>query len=170
MSKDQPLKKNLNIWSDVLKEENLCETLNKIDFVKNSEEDTSLNKRGIESYDYVNENLNDYFEPKTSGCTFKNKNRLNKKNKHFKNKPCSIPDQSILNGEVFNNLAVNKEIKDRLGPVIFYDETKPRDHIAASEFDSDEKVAKEIAKHLKEPKIELISNYNLFFFNFNPTQ
>jgi len=168
MNKDHSTRKNLNVWSDILKEENLCETLNKIDFVKHLEENETktVNPRGVESYEYVNENLNELFEHNNhSSASKSSKRRLQKKQKYFRNRPEPMPNRVPSNNlnldECVNNQMVIKkevkEIKERLGPVIFFDESKRRDHIHVSELDSDEMVVKEIAKHLREPKVEIIS-------------
>ena len=89
MSKDQLAKKNNNIWSDVLKEENLCETLNRIDLVKYNDEDSSSNKRGVESYD-----------TSSPSCSFKSKSKQNNKRlKGSKNKLPFIPEKCFLNND-----------------------------------------------------------------------
>jgi hypothetical protein len=174
MNKDHSMRKNLNVWSDILKEENLCETLNKIDFVKHLEENEAkiVNPRGVESYEYVNESLNEIFEHNNhSSASKSSKKRLQKKLKYFRNRPDSMPNRVSSNNsnksnEIHLDKCVNnqmviqkevKEIKERLGPVIFFDESKRRDHIHVSELDSDEMVVKEIAKQLREPKVEIIS-------------
>ena len=176
MSRENSVRKNLNVWSDILKEESLCETLNKIDFVRNKDEhdSKSVNLRGVESYNYVNESLNEFFEPNASSSKF-SKKRLNKKLKHFRNKSeiflnTATPNNThatdfSLENRKNNHLVVHKdikEIKERLGPVIYFDESKRRDHIHVSELDSDEMVVKEIARQLREPKIEIICMFLCF--------
>ena len=77
-----------------------------------------------------------------------------------------------------NHLAVDKPsppavarepVKCRLGPAVTFDENKKRPHILVTEIDSEDLVAKEIVKHLKEPNDLIIRNPNLpkifFFFN-----
>lgn len=177
MSNEHFIRKNLNVWSDILKEENLCETLNKIDFVKNKEE-TEPNLRGVESYEYVNESLNDFFESNASSSK-SSKRKFHKKMKNHRNKSDFNLNRAISNNNetnvpsdkcINNRMIVHKElkeIKERLGPVIFFDESKRRDHIHVSELDSDEMVIKEIAKQLREPKVEIICMILVFFLNFH---
>lgn len=156
------LKKKLNIWSDIIREEVLCEDLNKIELVK--KEDNS-NQRGVEAYYYKNENLD--FKPKNHKNKIgKIKFKHNKNSKHKSKK--SISKKSIdtnlvrfrenSNGSVNSN-HLKPQTYDNAKIQVSFDENVARSHIHVSELDSEEMVAKEIAKHLREPKLEVISNY-----------
>lgn len=52
----------------------------------------------------------------------------------------------------------SQEIGERLGPLVSFDESKPRSHIRVSEIDTDDAVVKEIARVLDEPKDDVIRN------------
>ena len=173
--------KNLHIWSDVLREENLCETLNKIDILdagaQDTDEDTSANFRGVESYAYKNDKLNEVFREAAKAkaapsSTSKHQSRPSlskskrRKLKRLKNQAVNSPTLRA-NTCADSSLTIrrdSKPMKERLGPLVTFDESKTRAHILVSELDSEEMVAKEIATCLREPKGEIISNEDFLMY------
>jgi hypothetical protein len=145
--------KKFNVWSSFLQEENLCENLNKIEIELNLDEGNSQStsqERGVESYAY--KKLSEISQKEwtnKSSC----KNAPLRHLEQIKNHLTSSNEKLFLIKTKPNDTT----IKERLGPVVSYDELKSRAHIKASEFDTDEVVTKEIAKHLREPNVELIS-------------
>ena len=99
--------------------------------------------RSIEAYDFTK-----LMNPKISPEKNPNKNHLSSTGY---NKAKQAVQANLI-------IPVNNKPKlsERIGPLVQYNENKSREHILANEFDSDELVTKEIAKHLKEPKLELI--------------
>jgi hypothetical protein len=145
--------KKFNVWSSFLQEENLCDNLNKIEIELNLDENNNTSQeRGVESYPYkkLSEISQKEFANKSS-----RKNTPLKHIEHIKNHLTSSNDNLAI---IKTKLNECKElpVKDRLGPMVCYDEHKSRAHIKASEFDTDEVVTKEIAKHLREPNVDLI--------------
>jgi phosphorylated adapter RNA export protein len=126
---------NNNVWSNVLVEEDLCETVAKLN--KSQDGDSYRSDRGVESYEIDDKNR----------IKFQNQNHLN------------------LNPKLINNLIplnTNKDfsihsVKDRLTQISTYDETKKRDHIKATQYDTDAKVTKEIMFILNEERDNVIS-------------
>lgn len=122
--------KKFHLWTDTLNEENLCETIEKIDF----SDQQPKKERGVESYK---------FESKIQEKVFtrsKQKRQRKKKNK------------DSLKSKTLSNL----DICERVGPLVSFDETKSRSHIRVSEIDTDDAVAKEITRFLHEPKNDVI--------------
>ncbi|RNA17674.1 Phosphorylated adapter RNA export [Brachionus plicatilis] len=119
--------KKFNLWTDTLNEENLCETIGTIDF----SEDQPKKERGVESYKFENK-VQEKVIPRP-------KNQRRKKKIVRQETTCSSLD-----------------IGERLGPLISFDESKPRSHIRVSEIDTDDSVAKEISRILQEPKDDVI--------------
>lgn len=137
-SKSSNLKKN-PIWSNTLIESNLCDDIcAKFSTIEEKKTD-SKQDRSIESYNYTEK------PTKTSSLTT-NKNHL------------SSIDYNRANQAIKADLIkpVNKSLSERIGPLVQFDENKSRAHILANEFDTEELVTKEIVKHLKEPKSDLI--------------
>lgn len=64
-----------------------------------------------------------------------------------------------------NNFSINQKnkegqnLRERLGPKVFYNQNKPRNHIDVSEIDSEEAVIEAITKNLQEPKKHVISKF-----------
>ena len=145
---NKEIKKN-NIWSNTLIETDLCEDVcSKFLSFDSDPIKTDLNSivkqdRNIEAYDFIK-----LMNPKISPDKLSNKNHL------------SSIDYNKAKQAVQANLTkplINKRnLSERIGPLVQYNENKSREHILANEFDSDELVTKEIAKHLNEPKLELI--------------
>ncbi len=108
-------------WSDALIEANLCEDIGKFSSIGDSN-DTKPFDRDVESYDY-------------SAVLRENPD---KKNHLAVEKP--LP-----------SVVPREPVKCRLGPAVTFDENKKRPHILVTEIDSEDLVAKEIVKHLKEP-------------------
>lgn len=122
--------KKFQLWTDTLNEENLCETIGTIDF----SDQQPKKERGVESYK---------FESQVQEKEF----TRSKQKRHRKRK-----NKNSLKSETSSSL----EISERLGPLVSFDETKPRPHIKVSEIDTDDAVAKEIARVLHEPKNDVI--------------
>ena len=148
-----------------IREEILCEDLSKIELIK---KDENSNQRGVETYYYKNENLDvkrTNHKNKIGKIKFKHKNTNRNSKKFVPNKPI---DQNLVrvrensHGSFNSNHIIPQTCDDSKIQVTF-NESIPRSHIHVSELDSEEMVAKEIAKHLREPKIDLISNYFAFF-------
>lgn len=136
------VKKN-PIWSDVLIEANLCESVNaKFATLDEPKQDPNMKlDRSIESYAYTQKPVKT-----TPPVSASHKNHL------------SSIDYNRAKLAVEANLVkpASKPLDERIGPLVQFDETKSRDHILANELDSEELVTKEIVKHLNEPKSDLI--------------
>jgi hypothetical protein len=151
-------KKSLKVWSDTLNEENLCENL----FGTNLLQEKKLNnQRGVESYDFesdTHDQAKQRISNRPSGCDLKNipKNHLFAAQSLGK---ASTTTQSETLKQPEDNRG---SIKDRLGSKVTFSEVKPRSHIKATDLDSDDLVAKEITKHLREPKDDIIRK-NFFY-------
>jgi hypothetical protein len=109
-------------------------------------------QRGVESYDFESDNYDQNkkrISGGSKGCDLKNvpKNHL------FATSGLVKPPQPAQKTESIENKG---SLKDRLGSRVSYDETKSRSHIKATDLDSDDLVAKEITKHLREPKDDII--------------
>jgi hypothetical protein len=146
------IKKN-RIWSSVLQEQTLCETITKI-----SELDTDDNKvkREVETYGIHRE-----IDKKTSKKKKKKRLEKNKKSNSLKNNLQKL-NTTILNqikNDYVNERDTSLAVHDNTCNEIKFDESKNRDYIKANEFDSDEIVCKEIVKQLEEKKSDLISKY-----------
>jgi len=148
--------KKFNVWSSFLQEENLCENLNKIEIELNLDENnpqSTSQERGVESYAYKKlSELSQKESVNKSNC----KNAPLKHIEHIKNHLTPSNDKLFIVKTKPNETKL-LPVKERLGPVVSYDELKSRAHIKASEFDTDETVTREIAKHLREPNVDLIS-------------
>ena len=117
---------NREIWSDVVKEENLCETFLKlttptIDEDKVDNPKSSQNSRDIESYQYKSS--------KVSDAEINEKKRNQQKRQRNRHRRRSYPESSSSQKSKF---------------------------AAVSELDSDEAVVLAIVKYLNEPKTEII--------------
>lgn len=151
--------KKYRLWTDTLNEENLCES-----FGLELEDQKEKNERGVESYKYKNEMLaknNKKSKPKRLGKSQQKDHSNDFHKNHLK------IQKTILNSS--NDLEKTQRshqkpgiLKERLGPIVSYDESKSRSHIHANELDSDETVAKEIVRILTEPKDDVISMNFLF--------
>ena len=153
------IKKN-RVWSEVVQEQTLCETISKISGL---EANDSKVKREVESYDVQKYEKNETRKRKSKN---KKKKRLNKQ---LKTK--STLEKLSLNvlNQIKNEYLENKNVEfnqDDSCLNIRFDETKDRSYIKASEFDSDEIVCMEIVRQLNEKKNDLISILleKLFYF------
>ncbi len=125
-------KKN-NIWSDTLIENSLCDDICKVSSFQSDKNVIKVSNRDIESYEYSVEEAT----------------KPNKKNHLFINLDLVENKKEIVNKE-------KESVKSRIGPLVTFDENKPRHHIKVSELDNDDLVSKEIIKHLKESNTEII--------------
>ena len=131
----QQVRKSHREWSDTLNEENLCEKM--ISSGLRQEKKMSCD-RGVESYEYKSEKLND---DKNSSAKYHHLKASQTQKKQ------GVPRDT--EGRSMN-------LKDRLCSKISYNEKMPRSHIKATELDSDDIVAKEITRQLREPKDDII--------------
>ena len=152
-------KKN-RVWSNVLQEQTLCETISKISSLETGDNNV---KREVESYGiHKQENTSEHVSNNKKKS--KKKKRLENKNKNsysLKNNLKKL-NTTILNqikNDYDNKNSQNLIVHDSTSKLeIKFDESKNRDYIKSNEFDSDEIVCKEIVKHLDEKKSDLISN------------
>jgi hypothetical protein len=121
-------KNKLKIWSNVLVEQTLCENIDSFGLTQITDQ-VNDKQRGVETYVYNKE-----------------PNSTNNKTNHQND-----ADQPK------HRLQEQREIKDRLGPLIKFDENKSRTHIRVTELDTDELVIREIARCLEEPNIDVIT-------------
>ena len=148
---DKNFKKKNNVWSDTLIEESLCSDINGLSSLcANNENVIKVNNRDVESYEYPAE-----FVAKEANTT-KVQTSAAKRN-HLEIDPSLV--NFIKAEKVAAKVAAAVEtqpVKARLGELVAFDENKSRSHILVSEIDSEELVAKEIAKYLKEDNFDLI--------------
>ncbi len=136
----KPLLRKLDIWSNLLQEETLCDGLSSVGLQQFSEQEKSESstvkqQRGIESYSYKNKAFDERFKKPHS------KPNLNRR----RNK---LSISSLIEGTI---------VSPDTTTCIQYDENKSRSHIRASELDTDQVVIKEIVSKLQEPNSDIIS-------------
>ena len=126
------------IWSDSLLEDSLCSGIGQFSSITNTAELIHVSGRDVESYQYsVNQTTKDT----------KSKNHLTGPD---------LAPKSINEEEGARKEASKEEVKKRLGALVAFDENKSRSRIHVTEIDTEDNVAREIAKYLREEKIELI--------------
>lgn len=155
----------LRIWSDTLNEQAFYENVDRLDQI--SINNSQASARGVESYRYEstkqpadteqNENI------KKSPKKKRSRNNKNKRPPIYLNHNQLIlknldPSQLRLANVKSSNSEAPKSgnLKDRIGSRVTFDENKSRPHIKVTELDTEESVAREIAKHLNEPKHQVI--------------
>jgi hypothetical protein len=151
------LKKSLKVWSDTLNEEILVDSFASPNLLS---EKKPNRERDVESYEFKSENYDDNKQrirgPSKSDKNLPNKNHLSSNNQSNKNRRLSSQKAKTFLSENRNE---DLHIRDRLGSKVSYDESKSRAHIKASDLDLDDVVAKEITKHLREPKDDIIGKF-----------
>lgn len=151
-------KKKNNVWSDTLMEESLCSNINSISsFCGNNDENViKVANRDIESYEYPADQCTESKTDKEIKPTTK-RNHLDidpSLVNFIKNEKATEAKTTIVTTDT-----ATKPVKSRLGDLVAFDENKSRSHIPISEIDSEDLVAKEIAKYLKEDNIDLIREF-----------
>ena len=150
-------KKN-NIWSNALVEDSLCQDIGKFSSIQNDENLIKVSNRDVESYEYsIDEPTNN----ETTNTSKRNHLAIDTNLVNFVKTEKKSPVKSIT---VKEEPTDRIEIKKRLGALVTFDESKSRAHISVTEIDSEDLVAKEIAKYLQENNFELIGNF--FIVNF----
>ena len=144
-------KQKYKIWSNCLLEESLCDDIFKKGSLSTKCEDRNViqvTNRDVENYQYKIDE--DECDQNVSKPRIVSKNHLAFEENHSNFNATCITKSS-------RPKIVDDTFLNRIRPMTAFDESVSRDHIKANEFDSEEVVAREIARLLKEPKIELIS-------------
>lgn len=123
------------IWSDSLLEDSLCSGISQFSSISNTDELIHVSGRDIESYQY-------------------SASQTTQKNAKIKN---HLRSPAAREGMDAKKEIPREDVKKRLGALVAFDENKSRSRIHVTEIDTEENVAKEIARYLNEEKIELIS-------------
>lgn len=153
-------KKKNNVWSDTLMEESLCSNINSISsFCGNSDGNKNVIKvanRDVESYEYPADQCTvNKADIETKPKTKRNHLDIDPSLVNFiKNEKATEAKTTTVATDT-----ATKPVKSRLGDLVAFDENKSRSHIPVSEIDSEDLVAKEIAKYLKEDNIDLIREF-----------
>ncbi len=131
------------IWSDSLLEDSLCSGIGQFSSITNTDDLIHVSGRDVESYHYsTNQSIKDT----------KSRNHLT---------GIDLVSKSTKEEKVGTGKETPKEdVKKRLGALVAFDENKSRSRIHVTEIDSEENITKEIARYLKEEKIELICKIN----------
>ena len=138
-----------NIWSDSLIEESLCSDIGKFSSIGNHAHLIQVSNRDVESYEY---SVDNDANSSTSNSNYTNQ-KLQKKNHLAIDNTSNDPEiVKIKNNELDEKHIVGR----KLGSLVTFDESKKRDRIHASEIDTEDAVAKEIARYCQEDKMELI--------------
>ncbi len=134
------------IWSDSLLEDSLCSGIGQFSSIHNTDDLIHVSGRDVESYQYS-----------ASQTTKDTKSRNHLTGPGLASKLQTTNEEEIPKKE---------EVKKRLGALVAFDENKSRSRIHVTEIDTEENVAREIARYLQEEKIELISKNSSWFILF----
>ena len=161
--------RKLNVWSNVLQEETLCDDLSNVGLIQptdaeKSEQEAIKQQRGIESYSYKNKALDEHFNNSKQPQAKPTARRRNKKSRNktsSANRSLPLHTPPALSKSKSSTSSLPRQGEAIHSPetsfCVTYDETKSRSHIRASELDSDQVVIKEIVSQLREPNSDIIS-------------
>lgn len=135
LNSSKPVKRN-TVWKNALQEQNLCEEINKFGSFDSSEKANLVSiDRGVESYKYSVEN------------SVPGDGKTVTKNHLAAAAACKAKD----------TVERKPNLEERLGEAVSFDPNKSRAHVHVTELDTEQAVAKEIAKQLCENNLEIIS-------------
>lgn len=141
-NKPAAVKRNA-VWKNALQEQNLCEEIKKFGAFNSSDKTNLVSiERGVESYEYALENSVPPGSADKTTATTAAKNHLS---------------VTVKAEDAAAAVDRKPELEERLGEAVSFDANKSRSHVHVTELDTEQAVAKEIAKQLCENNLEIIS-------------